>query len=179
MTWLRTYWRIFLRIPVLAGFAILLFGVVSLLRSFAPVSVPLTTTDFTLPTVTTKAENIELTLYEDESVERPAPVTLELSSDPAQRYTAILTALRDNLSGLWPQALPLPELFLLESGNSRSVTLHFSFDKPIAVTVMDEYRLYKSIITTLANNGANQVHILVNDNAETFLGHLALENALE
>jgi hypothetical protein len=179
MNWLRTNWRIFLRVPVLIGLALFLFGAVSLLRSFAPVSVPLTKTDLDIPTVTTKPENIELTRYETDTVEQPLPVTLELSSDPAQRYTAVLTALRDKLNGLWPQALPLPELFLLESGNSRSVTLHFTFDKPIAVTVMDEYRLYKSIITTLTNNGANQVHILVNDNADTFLGHIALENALD
>jgi hypothetical protein len=179
MPWLRNNWRVLLRVPVLIGLAVFLFGLVVLLRSFVQSSPPLVITDLIQPFVTTKSEDVELTLYETEAVERPLRVTLELSDDPAQRYTAILTALRNHLAELWPKALPLPDVFWLESGGNRSVTLHFTFDTPIAITVMKEFRLYRSIVTTLQNNGANQVHILVNDNADTFLGHIALENSLD
>ena len=179
MSWLRTNWRFLLRVPVLVGLAVFLFGVIALFRSFVQTSPDLTTVDLAQPSLTTRSEEIELTLFEDETVERPLRVTLELASDPLQRYTAILTALRDNLPELWPQVLPLPNVFWLESGNSRSVTLHFTFDDPIAVTVMEEFRLYRSIVTTLQNNGANEVHIVVNDNADTFLGHIALGNSLD
>jgi hypothetical protein len=179
MSWLKTNWRVLLRVPVLIGLAVFLFGLVVLLRSFVQSSPELVTVDLAQPSVTTKAEEVELTLYETETVSSPLRLTLELPSDPLQRYTAILTALRDNLATLWPQALALPDVFWLESGGSRSVTLHFTFDNPIAVTVMEELRLYQSIVTTLQNNGANQVHILVNDNADTFLGHIALGNSLD
>jgi hypothetical protein len=179
MNLLRKNWRIILRVPVLIGLALFLFGFISLLRSFVQINPPLVTTDLTLPTVTSKPEEIELTVFEDGQVERPIRLTLELSDEPTQRYTAMLTALRENLAALWPQALPLPDIFLLETGNTRDVTLHFTFDQPIAVSVMDEVRLYNSIVTTLSRNGANQVHILVNDNAETFLGHISLGNSLE
>jgi hypothetical protein len=179
MAWLKNNWRVLLRVPVLIGSAVFLFGVIVLLRSFVQSSPELVTVDLALPSVTTKSEEVELTLYENETVASPHKVTLELSSDPLQRYTAILTALRDNFSDLWPQTLPLPDVFWLESGGSRSLTLHFTFDEPIAVTVMEEYRLYQSIVMTLQNNGANQVHILVNDNADTFLGHIALGNSLD
>jgi hypothetical protein len=179
MSWLRTNWRFLLRVPVLVGVAVFLFGLVVLFRSFTRTWPELVTVDQMSPSVTTKPEEIELALYETETVERPLRVTLELSSDPVQRYSAILTALRDNLPELWPQALPLPDVFWLESGGSRNVTLHFTFDAPIAVTVMEEYRLYQSIVTTLRNSGANGVHIIVNDNADTFLGHIGLENSLD
>jgi hypothetical protein len=177
MAWLRTNWRFLLRVPVLIGLAVFLFGLVVLFRSFTRTSPELVTVDQTLPSVTTKTEEVELALYETETVERPLRVTLELSSDPLQRYGVIVAALRDNLLELWPQALPLPNVFWLESGGS--VTLHFTFDTPVAVTVMEEFRLYQSIVTTLRNNGANGVHIVVNDNADTFLGHIALENSLD
>lgn len=180
MPWLRTNWRVLLRVPVLIGLAVFLFGLVVLLRSFVQTSPELVTVDLKPLAITTQSEEVELTLYETETVSSPLRVTLELARDPIQRYTAILTALRDNLATtLWPQALPLPDVFWLESGGSRSITLHFTFDDPIAVTVMEEFRLYQSIVTTLQNNGANQVHILVNDNADTFLGHIALENTLD
>jgi hypothetical protein len=179
MNWFRTNWRGVVRVPVLIGLAIFLFGLVTFFRSFVQLTPQLVTTDLALPTIVTKTENIELTLYETESVERPFPITLELSHDPVQRYAAILTALRDNLAGVWPQTLPLPEIFSLEENNARKVTLHFKFDKPVAVSVIDEVRLYNSIVTTLLANGANQVHLLVNDNSETFLGHLSLGNSLD
>jgi hypothetical protein len=179
MPWLKNNWRVLLRVPVLIGLAVFLFGMAALLRSFVQFSPELVTVDLALPSVTTKSEEVELTLYENETVERPLRITLELSADPIQRYSTIVTALRDNLPELWPQTLPLPEVFWLESGGSRSITLHFTFDTPIATTVMKEYRLYQSVVTTLQNNGANQVHILVNDNADTFLGHIALENSLD
>jgi hypothetical protein len=179
MKWLRTNWRVVLRVPVLVGLAVFLFGLTTLLRSFVQSSPPLITTDLALPTVTTTSQEIELTLYESHDVRRPVRVTLELPTDPSQRYRMLLTAVRDNLGGVWSQALPLPEVFLLEDNNSRSVTLHFRFDEPITVSVIDEVRLYNSIIATLKANGANQVHLLVNDNAETFLGHVSLDNALD
>jgi hypothetical protein len=189
VNWLKRNWRVLLRVPVLVGLALFLFGLVVLLRSLSSPSSPLVTVDLTLPAVTTKPEEIELTLYETESVERPLRLTLELSNDPAQRYEAILTALRDTLQNddpaqdaqtpnLWPRALPLPDIFLLETSGNRDLTLHFTFDQSIAVSVINEVRLYNSIVTTLARNGANQVHIIVNDNAETFLGHIGLENSL-
>ncbi len=177
MNWLRTHWRVVLRGPVLVGLAVFLFGLFTLLRSFVQTTPPLTTVELDLPTVTTTAQDIELTLYEDHVVKRPLRVTLELPTDPAGRYRVILAAVQSNL-GVWPQALPLPEVFLLEENNSRNVTLHFRFEESIAVSVIEEVRLYNSIIATLQANGANQVHLLVNDNAETFLGHLSLGNAL-
>jgi hypothetical protein len=178
VNWLRTNWRVVLRVPVLVGLALFLFGFVTLVRSFVQVSPPLVTTDLNLPTVTTRTENIELTIYETNVVKNPVPVMLELPANPSRRYAVILAAVRDNLTGVWPEALELPEIFLLEENNSRNVTLHFRFDEPPAVSVIDEVRIYNSIIATLQANGANHVHLLVNDNAETFLGHLALDNAL-
>jgi hypothetical protein len=189
MNWLRENWRVILRVPVLVGVALFLFGLFAFLRSFPSPTTPLTTTDFALPTATTQSEEIELTLFESDTVERPVRVSLELSSDPSQRYTAILTALRDALQNgdpaqdaerpnVWPRGLPLPDIFLLETSGNRDLTLHFTFDQPIPVSVMTEVRLYNSIVTTLTRNGASQVHLLVNDNAETFLGHIALENSL-
>jgi hypothetical protein len=179
MSWLRDNWRVLLRVPVLIGLAVFLFGLTVLFRSFVQTYPELVTVDLAQPSVRTRAEEVELTRYETETVERPLRVTLELSDDPVQRYTAILSALRDNLADLWPQALPLPAVFWLESGGSRSLTLHFTLDEPMAVTVMEEFRLYQSIVTTLQTNGANRVHIVVNDNADTFLGHIALENSLD
>ncbi len=175
MNWLRTNWRVVLRVPVLIGMVIFLFGLVTLLRSFIQLSPPLVTTDLALPSVTTSAQEIELTLYETHEVKQPLRITLELPSEPAERYQVILAAVRDNLA-VWPPALPLPDVFPLEAG--RDVTLHFKFDAPIAVSVIDEVRIYNSIIATLKANGANQVHLLVNDNSETFLGHLSLGNGL-
>jgi hypothetical protein len=179
MSWLKTNWRVFLRVPVLLGLAIFLFGLVTLARSFVQVTPPLTTVEFAVPEVVTTAQDIELTLYENNEVRLPRRVTLELSSDPVQRYSAILSAVRDNLAGVWPQALPLPDIFLLEDTNSRNLTLHFRIDEPVAVSVLDEVRIYNSIIRTLLSNGANEVHLLVNDNADTFLGHLSLGNTLD
>jgi hypothetical protein len=175
-------------VPVLIGLAIFLFGLLAFFRSLPTSSPPLLTVDLSLPTVSTQAEEVELTLYETETIERPLRVTLELSDDPTQRYTAILTALRDHLQddlaqdvetpNLWPRALPLPDIFLLETNGSPAITLHFTFDQPLAVSVMNEIRLYNSIVSTLARNGAGQVHVLANGSAETFLGHIALENSL-
>jgi hypothetical protein len=179
MFWLKSNWRVFLRVPVLLGLAIFLFGFVTLLRSFVQVTPPLTTTEFDTPQIETTAQDIELTLYETNEIKLPRRVTLELSSDPVQRYRTILSTVRDNLAGVWPQALPVPEIFLLEDSNSRNVTLHFRVDEPVAVSVLDEVRIYNSIISTLLANGANEVHLLVNDNADTFLGHLSLGNTLD
>lgn len=179
MNWLKTNWRFVLRVPVLIGLAIFLFGLITFVRSFVQTPPPLVTVDLAVPEVTTTPQEVELTLYENQEVKLPKRLTLELSNDPVQRYSTLLGAVRDNLPGVWPENLPLPEVFLLEGGNSRNVTLHFRFDEPIAVSVVAEVRLYNSIIATLQANGANQVHLLVNDNSDTFLGHLSLDNALD
>jgi hypothetical protein len=178
MSWLRTNWRVLLRVPVLIGFALLLVGLIAMVRSFAPVSVPLTSVELALPEVTTQRRNLELTLYETDTLKKPFNVELELPSDPAQQYEIILTAVRDHLPGVWPEALPVPEIFILEN-DPRRITLHFRFDQSLAVSVLDEVRIYNSMLATLEANGAAQVHLLVNDNSETFLGHLSLDNALD
>jgi hypothetical protein len=176
VNWFRTNWRVLLRVPVLVGLAVFLFGFVTFLRSFVQVALPLVSVDLVSPEVTTTTQDIELTLYQDHVVKRPQRVTLDLPSDPAQRYRVILGAVRDTL-GVWPQALELPEVFLLE-GNAGNVILHFRFEDPVMVSVIDEVRVYNSIIATLQANGATQVYLLVNDNAETFLGHVSLSNVL-
>jgi ABC-type transport system involved in multi-copper enzyme maturation permease subunit len=178
MSWLRSNWRVLLRVPVLVGFALLLFGLIALVRSFVPASVPLTTVELNLPEVTTQRRTVELTLYETDSLKKPLNVELELATDPAQQYTTILGSVRDNLPGVWPEDLPLPDIFVLEN-DARNITLHFRYEESLAVSVIDEARIYNSILTTLKSNGANQVHLLVNDNSDTFLGHLSLDNALD
>ncbi|MGL4612129.1 MAG: hypothetical protein ACRCYY_21030 [Trueperaceae bacterium] len=179
---MKKYWRIVLRVPILVGFAIFLLGLISFFRSFSSAPLPPLQKTIVSPTIATQHEEIELTRYERDLVELPLRVELELTNDPTQRYRAILTALRDQLSQettrLWPEALALPDVFVLETNGTREVTLHFSFDEAIAVSVLDELRLYRSIRTTLSRNGASRVQIIVNENAETFLGHLSLENTL-
>jgi ABC-type transport system involved in multi-copper enzyme maturation permease subunit len=178
MSWLRSNWRVLLRVPVLVGSALLLFGLIALVRSFAPALVPLTTVELNVPEVTTQRRTVELTLYETDSLKKPLNVELELATDPVHQYTTILGSVRDNLPGVWPEDLPLPHIFVLEN-DARDITLHFRYEESLAVSVIDEVRIYNSILTTLKANGANQVHLLVNDTSDTFLGHLSLDNALD
>lgn len=47
------------------------------------------------------------------------------------------------------------------------------------LSVDKEHRLFQSIQATLKENDIAKVRILVNEQSETFLGHIALSNQLE
>jgi hypothetical protein len=167
-----------LTFPILLGVAVLLLGLLSMLRSLWPVFPERILVQLEPPRVQLTSEEVELILYIDSNnldLSQPKFKTLDLPQEKSERYLQILSALRDNLEGLWPDALPLPIIFL----HKETVIVHFQFDNSVAVTVDQEYRLYKSIEATLRENDAQKVQILVNNQIETFLGHIALANKLE
>ncbi len=168
----------FLKLPVLLGCVVLLSGMYSVLRGTWQMPPERLNLQLESPEIRLQPQEIQLVVYLDTvnfELSQPKYKTLDLPQDKPQRLLRILSALRDNLEGLWPEALPLPTIFFKD----QTVILHFQFDNPIAVSVEQEQRLYQSIQSTLAENGATTLHILVNDQSETFLGHIALKNYLE
>jgi hypothetical protein len=167
-----------LTVPVLIGCAVLLLGLGSSLRSLWKPLPQKYTVQLEAPTVRLKSEEVQLVVYLDPGnleLSQPKYKTIELPADKPGRLLRILSALRDNLEGLWPEALPLPIIFLYD----QTVVVHFQFENAIPLAVAEEQRLYQSILATLKENGASKVAILVNDQSETFLGHIALDNQLE
>ena len=155
-----------------------LSGMYSVLRSTWQVQPERLSLQLESPEIRLQPEEVQLVVYLDPlnfELSQPKYKTLDLPLDKSQRLSRILSALRDNLEGLWPEALPLPTIFLKD----QTVVLHFQFDSAMSVSVEQEQRLYKSIQSTLVENGVATLHILVNDQSETFLGHIALENYLE
>lgn len=168
----------FLRFPILIGSAVLLFGLYGLLRSIWQPLLPRVQVQLESPQIKLQPEEVELIVYLDSKnvqVSQPKYKTVDLPQDKSQRLLRILSALRENSEGLWPEALPLPIIFLRDA----TAILHFQFENPISVTIEHEQRLYQSIYDTLVKNGVNGVYILVNDQSETFLGHITLNNQLE
>jgi hypothetical protein len=168
----------FFRFPILLGVAVLLLGLSSVLRSLWQPAPERLFVQLEPPRVQLRQEEVQLVVYLDSSnveVSQPKYKTLDLPQDKPQRLLRILSALRENLEGLWPDGLPLPIIFLHE----QAVIVHFQFENLIPLSIDEEYRLYQSIQATLRENGAANIYILVNDQSETFLGHIALENTLE
>jgi hypothetical protein len=168
----------FLKLPVLLGCVVFLSGLFSVLLSTWQPQAERVSLQLESPEIRLQPQEIQLVVYLDPQnfeLSQPKYKTVDLPLDKPQRLLRILSALRDNLEGLWPEALPLPMIFLKE----QTVVLHFQFDNTISVSVEQEQRLYKSIQSTLAENGVATLYILVNDQSETFLGHVALENVLE
>lgn len=132
--------------------------------------------DQTLPAPVVELREVELVLISsNDFTESRRYLTLELPQDPAQAYRQLLAALKAE-TPLWPQALPLPVVYLVQE----TVVLDFTVAEPIRVSVAQELALLESIETTLQRNGAAAVRFLVNHHApETFLGNVAVRSSLE
>jgi hypothetical protein len=168
----------FFKVPIMLGLLVVAWGLVMVLRGLYRPYPEKLTVQLEAPKIQLRSEEVQLVVFLDPTnleVSQPKYKTLELPQDNEQRLVRILSVLRDNLDGLWPEPLPLPTVFLHE----QSVVLHFVLESPIDVSVGAEQRLYNSIVQTLKENAAPQVRILVNDQSETFLGHIALANYLE
>ncbi len=168
----------FLKVPILLGCVVLLLGLSSILRNLWQPYPEKISVQLQAPQVPLQSEEVQLVVYLDPTnldVSQPKFKTLEIPQDKPQRLLRILSALRDNLEGLWPEALPLPIIFLHE----QTAIIHFRFENPIMLSVDKEHRLFQSIQATLKENDIAKVRILVNEQSETFLGHIALSNQLE
>jgi hypothetical protein len=168
----------YLKAPILFGLLVVFWGGITLLRGLWQASPEKLTIQLDPPRIQLRSEEVQLVFFSDPlnlALQRPMYKTLELPQDKEQRLVRILSALRDNLEGLWPDALPLPTVFI----HQQAVVMHFLFESPVRISVGEEQRLYESIIKTLKENGFPEVRILVNDQSETFLGHRSLENRLE
>jgi hypothetical protein len=101
---------------------------------------------------------------------------LELPEDVALAYSAILERLKDSASGVWPAALAVPNVFMVQN----TVVLDFDMPEPIYVSIAQERALIQTIETTLLRSGASAVRFLVNQHEpETFLGHIAVNSSLD
>lgn len=170
--------RTVLKLPYVVGFAVLILGFSLSVRGLWPSAPDRYHVQLAPAAVQLKSEEVQLVLYLDPlnlELSQPKYKTLELPQNKRLRLLQIVSVLRDNLADLWPDALPLPEIFLYE----QTAILHFYTERPVATSVSDEVRLYRSIQSTLQENGVSRVRILVNDQNETFLGHLALSNTME
>lgn len=183
----RRVGRVLLSAPVLLGALVALGGGVAALRS-APTPRPmLVQVEMSSDEPTGSVTATELALFErgegESAVEHPVFVDLELPTDPARRFAAVVAALRAQASpDLWPEALPAPTAFAVETANGTQTVavLDFAVDAEMAVDVETEELLLQSVTSTLLRNGADRVQVLVNhEQGESFLGHVAIASVLE
>lgn len=124
---------------------------------------------------------IRLVLYDSTGLERPMFLTVRLPESETERLHGIVEALRGELfrRGVWPDALPLPLVFVEQLEGRRVAVLDFDLPAPVAVPVGVELQLLRSIEATVLANDIDRVRILTNGTPRaTFLGHIALPQAL-
>lgn len=135
------------------------------------------------PPLEPKLEPAEVRLwtFDAEGLERPVLAQLPLPEAPAARLEAIVAALRSELgpSGRWPAALPAPRVFLVEEDRVRTAVVDLRPEGPVALDVTGERRLYRALVATLEENGADRVAFLRNGAPDgVFLEHLRVPSGL-
>ena len=182
---LRRFSEIVLSAPVLLGALVLLAGAVTVVQTLPASRPPLVELEDNLGASATETE-VELALFssgqDERPVEHPVFALLALPEDAARRFELIIAKLRaETFRTLWPQALPAPTAFAVETANGAQTVavLNFAVGEDVALDVETERLLLQSIEATLLRNGADQVQILVNhEESESFLGHVALRSVL-
>lgn len=106
-------------------------------------------------------------------------MSLQSYPEPGAQLAATLRALRAWLrdEGGWPEALGAPRVFLPVPTHA---VLDFPLSAPPDLSAEAEAQLIASLRRTAARQGVREVTLLVNGRAPaTFLGHVALADALE
>ncbi len=180
------FWSVLLSAPVLLGTLVLLAGLVTAVRTLPTARPPLVQLEPGPDTPPVRTE-VELTLFTpgpgERPVEHPVFVQLALPEDATRRFETITAELRaQTLPTLWPAPLPAPTAFSVATANGAQTVavLDFTIDDAVVLDVETERLLLQSIEATLLRNGADRVQVLVNhQEAESFLGHVALVPVLE
>lgn len=123
---------------------------------------------------------VRLILFDAAGLETPTFVTVPLPQEPAPRVSSLLAALRtEALADPWPEALPVPQVYVETVDRQDIAVLDFRPDEPLTLTVEAEARLLRSIEETLLENGIDDVrYLLEGEAAGVFLEHLAVPAAL-
>jgi hypothetical protein len=169
--------KVVLSIPVGIGTLFFLASVILFSLARPPRGEQFQTIDQTIADVPVQTREVELVVISPTTFTGDSRyVQLELSEDVALAYRAILERLRERASGVWPAALPVPNVFMVQN----TVVLDFDMPEPILVSIAQERALIQTIETTLLRSGATAVRFLVNQQEpETFLGHIVVNSSLD
>lgn len=173
----NTLRKVVLSIPVGIGTLFFLASVILFSLARPPRGERFQAIDQTISDVAVQTREVELVVISPTTFTADSRyVQLELSEDVALAYRAILGHLRDSASGIWPAALPVPTVFMVQN----TVVLDFDMPEPILVSIAQERALIQTIETTLLRSGATAVRFLVNQQEpETFLGYIVVNSSLD
>ena len=127
-------------------------------------------------------QEVQLTIMENENLERPVFTQASMPQDTPGQLTVILGLIKDELSNenIWPDSLELPVLYYETTSSGSTVILNFKVETQPAISARNELRLLESLRRSFLQNGVTTLRILVNNQpADTFLGHIALEDTFE
>lgn len=121
------------------------------------------------------SREIELAVFDDKQLERPLFKTVSVAEDDAAIIRIIVESLQDEMS-IWPASLTLDTVFLL--GEAQTAVLDFSFERGSSQpSLNDEWRLLRSLSSSLKRNGYANLKILINhEESPGFLRYIRLDS---
>jgi hypothetical protein len=124
-----------------------------------------------------RAFEMPIVVVGSDGLPRASTVTVESADFEGARYRATLAALRVALieEGLWPEAVPAPDVMTYGVERRRIAVVDVRPGSPVVATVTQEWAVYRSLVETLRSLGADDVVVVVDGApADTLFGHVAL-----